>query len=113
MPASIRDYVVLRLGRRGVIPSSGYVGGGSILLETGQHDLDGAEHTGQLPIERISTSETDPTLVVAPDGLGGLTFIDPAEHVFHPVMAQDPGGLEPDRWWVVTDGSGTAVMAEG
>ena len=32
--------------------------------------------------------------------------------VWHPVMAQDPGGAEPDRWWVVVDGSGTAVMTE-
>lgn len=33
--------------------------------------------------------------------------------VWHPLMAQDPGGAEVDRWWVVVDGDGTAVMVEG
>lgn len=68
---SVRDYAVLFVGgkRRG---TSSSIGGGNVLLNVGQHELGGPEHTGQLPIERISTDELDTSLVIAPDGLGGL-----------------------------------------
>lgn len=112
--ASVRDYAILFPSKRKMLGASGgYARGGNVVLDAPKHALDGAEHTGNLPIERISTDELDTTLLVAPDGTGGLTFVDPANSVWHPVMAQDPAGAEPDRWWVVTDGSGTAVMAEG
>ena len=47
--------------------------GGNALLTTDQHALDGSEHTGQLPIGRLSTTDTDATKVVRPDGTGGIT----------------------------------------
>jgi hypothetical protein len=48
--------------------------GGLVPLTTTTHDLDGPEHTGQLPVERLSTTETDTTLVASPDGSGGVAF---------------------------------------
>lgn len=68
--ASVREYAILYI--RGTRTGGVVVGGGNAVLATGQHALDGPEHTGQLPLERISTDETDTTLVVRPDGTGGL-----------------------------------------
>lgn len=48
--------------------------GGTMPLGTPAHRHDGPEHTALLPIERISTAETDSALVAAPDGTGGVEF---------------------------------------
>jgi hypothetical protein len=48
--------------------------GGTVPLTAKPHALAGPEHTGQLPVTRLSTVETDPTLVAAPDGTGGVNF---------------------------------------
>jgi hypothetical protein len=48
--------------------------GGTAPLGTKAHALSGPEHTEQLPTTRLSTMETDPTLVFAPDGTGGVEF---------------------------------------
>lgn len=48
--------------------------GGAAILGTKAHALAGPEHTGQLPTTRLSTVETDPTLVFSPNGSGGGEF---------------------------------------
>jgi len=67
----------------------------------------------QEPIDALElvTSETDTGKALGPDGLGGVVWSTIAGAKYHPVMAQDPGGTEPTRWWVVVDGDGTAVIA--
>jgi len=70
---SVRNYAIEFVGARRSAGGS-TVGGGNAILETGQHAHDGTEHTGLLPLERISTAELDDTLVAAPDGAGGIAF---------------------------------------
>lgn len=73
--ASVREYAILYVGRKGP-PGGGSASGlgGNAIYSTEPHALDGPEHTGNLPIERISTDELDTSLVVHPDGAGGLAF---------------------------------------
>lgn len=68
---SVREYAVLYVGKSGKAGDR-VVGGGNVVLAAKPHALAGPEHTGQLPIERLSTVSTDPTLVVAPNGAGAL-----------------------------------------
>jgi hypothetical protein len=63
--------------------------GGVVLIATPPHALDGPEHTGQLPIERLSTAETDAAMVLAPDGAGGIEARIPAGSI---VCGFDGGG---------------------
>lgn len=72
--SSVREYAILYIGGRKLGAGSGAVGGGNVLLNAGQHKHDGPEHTGLLPLERISTTETDVTKVAQPDGVGGIEF---------------------------------------
>lgn len=65
--------------------------------------------------EGVPVGGTDGQVLAKASGTDFDTeWIDPPSGgVWHPVMAQDPSGAEPARWWVVVDGDGTAVMAEG
>ena len=78
MPRSIPRLSLPREIRRivGKVDGGGgsTIGGGTILTTVQRPALAGPEHTGQLPIERLSTAETDPTEVLAPDGAGGVEF---------------------------------------
>jgi hypothetical protein len=42
--------------------------GGSVMLRTSEHALDGPEHIGQLPTERLSTTAPDGSLATAVSG---------------------------------------------
>lgn len=70
--STVREYAILYI--RGTRTGGTIVGGGNAVLSSGQHALDGPEHTGQLPDTRISTAATDVTLVLRPDGTGGVVF---------------------------------------
>jgi hypothetical protein len=85
---SVREYAVLYVGKNGKAGNR-VVGGGNVVLTTGAHALAGPEHTGQLPVTRLSTVETDPTLVFAPDGTGGGEFRAEAggDSILHTVAA--------------------------
>lgn len=72
---SVRTYVIEYVGNReGSTTSSG----GNVLLDAAVHSHDGPSHTGTLPLERISTTETDTTKVASPDGTGGIEFVPAA-----------------------------------
>ena len=76
------------------------------------HDAEYADHAHDHDAEILTTDETDTTLVLAPDGVGGVAWRAEAgggTGIWHPVMAQDPSD---GRWYVVVGASGTAVMAE-
>lgn len=70
--ASVREYAILYTGARLVGDQGAGLLGGNAILDVPVHALDGPSHTGQLPLSRISTPVLDTTLVVGPDGLGGL-----------------------------------------
>lgn len=72
--ASVREYAILYI--RGTRTGGTVVGGGNAVLATGVHALDGPEHTGQLPIERLSTDETATAKVLHPNGTGGVSWSD-------------------------------------
>ena len=74
MATSIREYAILYVGGKPVGGSSAVVAGGNVVLATAPHALGGPEHTGLLPIERISTTDLDPTHFLAADGLGQAAF---------------------------------------
>jgi hypothetical protein len=69
---SVRNYAIEFVGGRRTGGST--IGGGDAILDAEQHALDGAEHTGDLEVGRLSTTETDTTKVAAPDGTGGVAF---------------------------------------
>lgn len=52
---SVREYAILYVGGKRVIGGTGM--GGNVLLNAGQHALDGPEHTGQLPASRVSVED--------------------------------------------------------
>ena len=68
LPKGIRD-IVLRTVKGG----GATVMGGTAMLGNPPYDIDGPALTGQLPIERLSTDDTDTTHAVVPDGAGGIT----------------------------------------
>lgn len=86
--SSVRQVAVLYFGAKPVNGPTGTLLGGGVLLETGVHALGGPEHTGQLPIERISTAETDTALVARPDGAGGVALV--AAPTIEQVLLQGP-----------------------
>ena len=72
---SVRTYVIEYVRADGTRSGGGVTGsGGNALLETGKHAHDGAEHTGLLPTTKLSTTETDVSLRLAPDGTGGVEW---------------------------------------
>lgn len=72
MASSKREYVILYVGGRRLV--GGSIGGGNVLLNAGQHSLDGPEHTGQLPADRVSVEDVD-GLYVAEDAEAALAEV--------------------------------------
>lgn len=88
MRSSVREYAILYVGGKRLGGGTS-IGGGNAVLSTGQHELGGAEHTGQLPVERISTAETDAAMVEGPDGIGGIIarLLAAADVTYDPSMS--------------------------
>lgn len=72
---SVREYAILYVGKGG--RKSDTTGGGNVVLNAGQHALDGPEHTGQLPADRVSLEDT-----------GGLYAATDAEAAFAEVAQE-------------------------
>jgi hypothetical protein len=70
---SIRTHLTNELQKaKPAAAASSTSGGGTNLLTVPPHPHHGADHTGALPISDLTTSETDVTKVLGPDGLGGI-----------------------------------------
>ena len=105
---SIRTHLTNELQKaKPAAAASSTSGGGTNLLTVPPHPHHGADHTGALPISDLTTSETDVTKVLGPDGLGGIevrpeatisvsdgsTVVDPVSAmVFSGAVVTDAGG---------------------
>jgi hypothetical protein len=74
--SSVREYAILYVGKGGIKSST--AGGGNVILNAGQHALDGPEHTGDLPADRVSVED-----------VGGYYTGDDAEAVLQELGAKD------------------------
>lgn len=111
--SSVREYAILFVGKGGK-SASGTIGGGNAILNAGQHALDGPEHTGQLPIERLSTADLDATRVLAPDGAGGITTrVQPGTHLdtVDPDLTDDSDAGYSVGWRWINTSSGEEFVA--
>lgn len=111
MTSSVREYAVLYLGARGAGGGSS-IGGGNAILSTGQHAIDGPEHTGALDLDELG----DVDLTGLSDGdyivfdLASATWVptsptpDPADAVS--IVPSSGASLEIDfavaHWWDIT-----------
>jgi hypothetical protein len=76
MPAPLNPRLNLPKGIRDIVAKSAKgatVMGGTAMLGSPPYAIDGPALTGQLPVSRLSTPDTDRSHVLAPDGSGGLT----------------------------------------
>lgn len=73
MATSVREYAILYVGGRR-LGGSTIAGGGNAIFATGVHEHDGPEHSGLLPVERLSTTELNVAKVAGPDGAGAVAF---------------------------------------
>lgn len=71
--SSVREYAILYVGGKKSV-GGGTAGGGNVLLNAGQHALDGPEHTGQLPADRVSVADVG-GLYVATDTEAALAEV--------------------------------------
>ena len=93
---TIRQKTVLEIRRQlGTGTGQGTVMGGTVLVGSPPYALDGPALIGKLPLARISTTETDTTLVARPDGTGGVEFAAEAAGGGGTIFAGFDGGGAP------------------
>jgi hypothetical protein len=88
-------------------PGGTVMGGTVVLPGSPPYDINSPAVTGNLPVTRLSTTETDATLVARPNGTGGIEF--DAETTFSVTdgsVAVDPVTSIVFTGATITDGSG-------
>lgn len=55
--SSVREYAILYVNGKALGAAVGTAAGGNVVLNAGVHALDGPEHTGQLPADRVSVED--------------------------------------------------------